>query len=486
MNAFLRFLNPAKTGVLFLSLLLLFACTEKTYVTNPIDQRPPRVEWVSIGSGADLNPPYYAVHDTVALTISATDESGVDSLKLYINGFPRFSSSSSSSSFSFLWNTLSDSDGVYSLEARAWDKAGNVGETPTLLVRVSNTTPPPPPDRTPPVIRWLSPEPGSTVRDTFDLVFEVADSSHLDSILVFVDGEVARIIAESDNSNYIVSMNSWRWSNGLRILEVRAYDAAGNVGIGNPVGLTIDNHRVLWVPDDYETIQGAINASVDGDTVRVRDGVYPGEIDLLRKRIWLESENGPDFTIIDAFDDGYGMIVFGGQDTSLMIRGFKIQSAIGYGIAFNDASSASFCNNIVVRSGFANLWALQNQCIITNNVFADNNPDRVNVQLRDSNGRFENNMLIRSGDFALWNISITENPLIPEYNLFWQYDYLTDDNPGFRLADNNLIDVDPMLSDTLFHLLPQSPCIDAGDPNFRDPDGTRSDIGAYGGPHAYR
>ena len=41
----------------------------------------------------------------------------------------------------------------------------------------------------------------------------------------------------------------------------------------------------------------------------------------------------------------------------------------------------------------------------------------------------------------------------------------------------------PMFDDTLdYHLQAFSPCIDAGDPNILDPDGSRSDIGAYGGP----
>lgn len=35
-----------------------------------------------------------------------------------------------------------------------------------------------------------------------------------------------------------------------------------------------------------------------------------------------------------------------------------------------------------------------------------------------------------------------------------------------------------------FRLRPVSPCIDTGDPNqkYNDRDGTRNDIGAYGGP----
>ncbi len=38
-------------------------------------------------------------------------------------------------------------------------------------------------------------------------------------------------------------------------------------------------------------------------------------------------------------------------------------------------------------------------------------------------------------------------------------------------------------SDDDLHLQATSPCIDAGDPAFSDPDGSRSDMGAYGGPY---
>ncbi len=43
------------------------------------------------------------------------------------------------------------------------------------------------------------------------------------------------------------------------------------------------------------------------------------------------------------------------------------------------------------------------------------------------------------------------------------------------------ITVPPLLAGPAdYHLLPGSPCIDAGDPSVLDPDGTRSDMGAYG------
>jgi len=51
-----------------------------------------------------------------------------------------------------------------------------------------------------------------------------------------------------------------------------------------------------------------------------------------------------------------------------------------------------------------------------------------------------------------------------------------------ELLEGNIFD-DPMFMDTLdFHLQMFSPAIDAGNPDILDLDGTRSDIGAYGGP----
>ncbi len=32
--------------------------------------------------------------------------------------------------------------------------------------------------------------------------------------------------------------------------------------------------KTIYVPDDYSTIQQAVNAAKDGDTIVVRDGVY--------------------------------------------------------------------------------------------------------------------------------------------------------------------------------------------------------------------
>jgi len=69
------------------------------------------------------------------------------------------------------------------------------------------------------------------------------------------------------------------------------------------------------------------------------------------------------------------------------------------------------------------------------------------------------------------------------YNNLWDYefDYHPGDAPNDYIEGN--IFVDPMfVSAADFRLQAYSPLIDAGDPAEHDPDGSRSDIGAYGGP----
>jgi hypothetical protein len=75
------------------------------------------------------------------------------------------------------------------------------------------------------------------------------------------------------------------------------------------------------------------------------------------------------------------------------------------------------------------------------------------------------------------------------YSDFWRNSGpMAGSHPGTRRGN---VSVDPQFVNYTptdpfhtwdFHLAPGSPLIDAGDPDLVDPDGTRSDMGAYGGP----
>ena len=73
-----------------------------------------------------------------------------------------------------------------------------------------------------------------------------------------------------------------------------------------------------------------------------------------------------------------------------------------------------------------------------------------------------------------------------DYNLYWQ----NSTNSTDSLAEHDIIANPMFVNDTIpvyggtydYHLQAYSPAIDAGDPNILDVDGTRSDIGVFGGP----
>ncbi len=87
----------------------------------------------------------------------------------------------------------------------------------------------------------------------------------------------------------------------------------------------------LYVPDEYNTIQSAIDACSNGDTILVADGIYyenlifdPGNNS---KTISIISQNGPDNTIIDGMSLATVLILDGSTgEQTLNLNGFTIQN----------------------------------------------------------------------------------------------------------------------------------------------------------------
>jgi parallel beta-helix repeat protein len=82
----------------------------------------------------------------------------------------------------------------------------------------------------------------------------------------------------------------------------------------------------------YPTIQSAITACVDGDTVLVADGTYTGfgnkNLSFLGKAITVKSQNGPGVTIIDCELDGRGFHFFTGETSKSVVDGFTITNGL--------------------------------------------------------------------------------------------------------------------------------------------------------------
>ncbi|MGB7061262.1 MAG: FlgD immunoglobulin-like domain containing protein [Candidatus Zixiibacteriota bacterium] len=105
------------------------------------------------------------------------------------------------------------------------------------------------------------------------------------------------------------------------------------------------------------------------------------------------------------------------------------------------------------------------------------------IWIRDIVADIKNN-IIANGSYALR----ADSPscyVTASYNDLWNnidnYYVLNGATIDTSLGGN--VYQDPMFvdPDSDFHLQKYSPCIDAGDPNIKDPDSSRSDIGCYGG-----
>ncbi len=95
----------------------------------------------------------------------------------------------------------------------------------------------------------------------------------------------------------------------------------------------------LPVPSTYPTIQAAIDAAVNGDTVLIDDGTYTGngnrDLDLHGKRVVVRSVNGATATILDCggtpAEPHRGFWFHSREDTLARVEGLTIRN--GFGLA---------------------------------------------------------------------------------------------------------------------------------------------------------
>ncbi len=82
-----------------------------------------------------------------------------------------------------------------------------------------------------------------------------------------------------------------------------------------------EDRKILIVPDDYPTIQTAVSAAGLGDTVSVREGLYPENI-IISKSMTLQGEN-PETTIIDGGGSGNVVHI---TASHVMVNGFTVRN----------------------------------------------------------------------------------------------------------------------------------------------------------------
>lgn len=315
----------------------------------------------------------------------------------------------------------------------------------------------------------------------------------------------------------------------LTVLDTEGFDRWVINGADQPKGepsATVDMsddtlaaaiYSVIQVPGDSPTIQDAIIAATNGTVIIVDEGTYVEDIDFLGKSITVRSADPMDWdvvagTIIDGSTPGGNTVTLNAGE----IAGFTIRNGIrgveamgdaavrrciitqndgapGAGIHAQDFSVIA--NNIITfngndSSGGGMVVGLYVTAV--NNVIAFNTAGARGggIYVASSSGLVAGNTIVAnaaldSGGGIYVRDLPQEHPFIAnniiafstagggidaDFNAITDYncvfgntggDYVGPQGPG-----PNDVNKDPLLDVDGIHLLPDSPCIDAGDPDF--------------------
>ncbi|RJP75088.1 MAG: hypothetical protein C4532_01065, partial [Candidatus Abyssobacteria bacterium SURF_17] len=160
-----------------------------------------------------------------------------------------------------------------------------------------------------------------------------------------------------------------------------------SVAVSNTVQVTVTAPVIHYVPDDFATIQAALDAAANGDSIIVRDGVYSGpgntDIDFTGKVVTLRSQNGAANCIIDGQGTARLFTFHSGEGSGAVVDGFTItggSSSSSGGAIFCKSSSPTITNCIMTNNhatSYGGAIYLGNGASATliNNIISENSTD---------------------------------------------------------------------------------------------------------------
>ena len=163
-----------------------------------------------------------------------------------------------------------------------------------------------------------------------------------------------------------------------------------------------------------------------------------------------------------------------------VVRNNAVYDNLGWGIIATGEATMEVSNNVIFHNGNCGFaaWEETVRGELTNNIIVKNGwrkewvCPQVGIWMNADPKK----------NFPVTYNNVWGNPPYSPFNKGGKGDYRGMKRPQKKLGN---FSVDPLFQgEKDFHFSPQSPLIDAGDPALTDPNGSRSDLGIYGGPSA--
>lgn len=211
---------------------------------------------------------------------------------------------------------------------------------------------------------------GAGVFDSGALDISVSDSPdpfnplYETSIITITNNEVSTTICSEVTLSIEGTNRTWQWENVVPSSSIQAIwdgrDSEGNIvpagtyayiaiGYGSWADtetgtITVVLSNTWYVPDDYTTIQAAVDAARPGDTIIVRDGTYTENVDVNKDHLTIQSENGAEVTIVQAANLYH---VFHVTADYVKINGFNVtETTNACGIYLDNVQFCNISENI--------------------------------------------------------------------------------------------------------------------------------------------
>jgi parallel beta-helix repeat protein len=216
---------------------------------------------------------------------------------------------------------------------------------------------------------------------------------------------------------------------------------------------------------------------------------------LVRKNLIIMNVEGVYGIRVEGFTDNYYPVIDSNDienvyDTGIdkffgsrpVIKNNNILVKYDTGIYLMQSDTTKVFNNVIYNVGYAGIDSYSNMKLLLYNNHIQGKPSSFGIKV-GPNSVVKNNVVTNTGT-GIGKYG-TINPVV-QYNNAWNnninYDGITADTTNLTV-NPMIVNDDSTQGELDFHLQMYSRLIDAGDPNILDKDGSRSDIGLYGGPY---